>query len=63
MTLLDRIEEKARTLQPRRLALSVVAFPLYGLGWLLGTIVRGIWWAGAWAWSALAVGFKDGRKR
>lgn len=59
--LLDRIEDRARSLKPARAVLGIVALPLYALGWLVGIIVRAVWWVLAWAWSAAVVGWREGR--
>lgn len=56
-----RIESEARQLQPRRAALLVVALPLWALGWAAGAAFRAAWVVAAWAWTAVAIGFRDGR--
>ncbi len=61
----DRLDDYASTLEPRRAFVAAVAFPFWLVGFALGVIFRGLWLAGAYLWSAAAVGFDVGlgRKR
>ncbi len=53
----DKVAERAATLRPARVALSVLAAPFYVLGLILGVL----WLAAAWAYAAVLVGIDDGR--
>jgi hypothetical protein len=55
----DRVAEKAATLRPLRVLLSVLAAPFYGFGWLVGVL----WVAVAWAVAAVVIGVNDARRR
>lgn len=58
---IERIESDARTITPTRSLLVLVACVPFVLGWLVGIVVRGAWWALAWAISATRVGYRSAR--
>lgn len=58
----ERIEIHAATLEPRRAIGWVATLPFYVVGWVVGLILRGLWWLTSWAWSALVIGFREGRE-
>ena len=58
---IERIESEARSITPTRALLVVVACVPFVLGWLVGIVVRGAWWALAWAISATRVGYRSAR--
>lgn len=58
---LERIETEARTLQPARVALTVVSTPFFVLGWLIGHAWRAVWFVVAWVWTAALVGWRTAR--
>lgn len=55
----DRVAAKVSNVQIGRLALTVLAFPFYAAGFLLGLLVAAVLWCGA----AVAVGVADARRR
>lgn len=55
----DRVAAAAQTVKPLRLLLSLLAFPFYVLGWLVGLLVVAFMWVAA----AVQVGFADVRRR
>lgn len=55
----ERVAERASQVRLVRVVLSVLAFPFYLLGGLVGLV----WVALVWCWAAVAVGFDDARKR
>lgn len=57
----DRITEQARELHPGRTLLTLLAALLYGLGWLAGKTVMGVWFVLAWSFAAVKVGWTDAR--
>lgn len=58
-TMTDRIASKAAETRPLRIVLSVLAFPFYVLGLVLGVLVV----AFTWCYAAVGVGIDDARKR
>lgn len=59
MTFPARVAAKANELRPARVVLSVLAFPFYVVGLVVGVV----WVAVAWAFAAVAVGVADVRAR
>jgi hypothetical protein len=59
MALAERIAERARKASPAKAAKTLLASPLY----LMGFVIGGIWYLLAWGWSAIVVGFTDGARR
>jgi len=55
---LDRIAAEARQVRPGRLFLTLLAAPLYGLGWVAGTLFL----AAAWAGLSVKAGWADARR-
>jgi len=55
----DRIQVRATTIRPGRAALEVLAWPLWLLGWLFGSV----WVAVRFIGGAVMVGFDDARGR
>ena len=58
-THVDRIAAAALTMKPLRLLLSILAFPFYALGWLVGLLLV----AATWVVAAVQVGVSDARGR
>lgn len=61
--LLDQIHTEARDLKPGRVALTLAAAPFFAIGWLVGSLVRLCWWAFAWCWSCVVVGYQMSRAK
>lgn len=59
--LLERVDSEARDLKPHLVVLTIITAVLFGLGWLVGIVFRGVWLVFAWAWTAAVVGFKAAR--
>ncbi len=58
-TMTDRIAAKAASTRPLRVLLSILAFPFYALGLVLGFVVVGF----LWCYAAVGVGIADVRSR
>ena len=54
----DRVAAKVADVKLSRILLTVLAFPFYALGFVLGLLVAVVLWCGA----AIAVGISDARK-
>ncbi|SEF34383.1 hypothetical protein SAMN05421837_107354 [Amycolatopsis pretoriensis] len=59
----DRINARAKALSAGRVALTVVAAVLFGLGWLIAKALGGAWFVLAWCFAAIQVGWNDARGR
>jgi hypothetical protein len=57
----DKITAEAREVHFGRAVLTVVAALLYGIGWVTAKVVGGVWFALAWAWTAVKVGWTEAR--
>lgn len=55
----ERVETQARELTPQRVLLTLIAAPLFLLGWLTARICALIWLVFAWALTAVQVGWRD----
>jgi hypothetical protein len=55
----DRVAVRASTVDMRAVVLSVLVFPF----WLLGALVGLVWAVVRWVWAAVCVGFSDGSSR
>jgi uncharacterized membrane protein len=53
----ERISERARQVNPGRVALTVIAVVLFGLGWVTFKAFAGAWFVAAWCGSAVAEGW------
>ena len=60
--LVSRVDAEARKVDPRRVALTAVAFPFLVLGLLVGVLFKVVWSAVSWAYAAIKVGFELGRE-
>lgn len=59
--MLNRIDDYASNIEPRRVLLGAITLPLFVVGWALGVVFRVAWFVGVYLWSATAVGFRTGR--
>jgi hypothetical protein len=62
----SRITQEAREVRFGRTVLAVIAGLLYGLGWLTAKLFSVVWFALAWAGTAVKIGWvdaRDGRNR
>lgn len=59
--LVERVREGARALEPRAALANVAAAIPYVLAWLIGLLFRGVWLCVAWVWTAVELGFREGR--
>jgi hypothetical protein len=57
----EEITLKARNLHLGRSLLTLVAGVFYGLGWLAGKVVGGVFLAVAWSLTAIKVGWIEAR--
>jgi hypothetical protein len=66
--LVEQIDLRARQLQPREVALSLLFAIPFLLGWLLARVAGVAWMVLAWTWSAGLAGWEqagglDGRRK
>ena len=59
---LDEITRQAREVHFWRTVLTVIAAALFGLGWILAKTFAVAWLAAAWSFTAVKVGWQEGRK-
>ena len=59
---LDEINRQARDVHFWRTVLTVIAAALFGLGWILAKTFAVLWLAAAWSFTAVKVGWQEGRK-
>lgn len=57
----DRITTEAREVRFLRTLLTLVAGVLWGVGWVAGKVLGGIWLALAWSATAVKVGWIEAR--
>lgn len=57
----ERITVEARQVEIGRTLLTLLAGLFYVLGWLAAKLVNVVWFAVAWSWTAVKVGWKEGR--
>jgi uncharacterized membrane protein YdjX (TVP38/TMEM64 family) len=65
-TLLDRvpvdeISTRAREARPGRVALTVIAGVLFGVGWVAAKTLGVVWLGVAWCFTAARLGWRDAR--
>jgi hypothetical protein len=58
---LDVITERARQARPGRALLALAGGLLFAAGWLAARAFRILFFSGAWAWAAMAVGWRQAR--
>ena len=58
---LDRIDERARSARPGRVAATVVVSVLFAAAWLVARTLSVLWVGLAWSASAVAEGWAAGR--
>lgn len=58
----DRITAEARDVHFGRTVLTVVAALLFGAGWLTAKAFGVVWLALAWTFTAVKMGWQEGRK-
>lgn len=57
----ERITVEARQVEIGRTLLTALAGLFFVLGWLAAKLVNVVWFAFAWSWTAVKVGWKEGR--
>ena len=60
-TFLAGVRAEARSLDPLKVVLTIVAAPFFVVGWLLGQAARLLLVLVAFAWSAAVVGYRTAR--
>jgi hypothetical protein len=60
--LVERINVEAREVRFGRAILMLLAGLLYGVGWIAARTFGLIWLALAWSYTAMKVGWQEGRK-
>lgn len=63
MGLFDRVSDEARSLEPLKLVLTVLAVPFVVAGWLAGKIVKALAFVALWVVAAVKVGWRDARSQ
>lgn len=58
---LERVRTEARALDPGKVALTLVAVPLFALGFVAAKVVGVAWTVIAWSWTAAVVGWRAAR--
>lgn len=58
---LDKIQADAAELQPSRVGLTIVAAPLFAVGWAAAKTWAVIWLVITWVMAATVVGWKSGK--
>jgi len=58
----DRITVEARQVHFWRTVATVLAGLLFGVGWLTAKTFGLLWFAAAWSFTAVRVGWREGRK-
>ena len=61
MVLFERVQTEARSVDPVRALLTVLAVPLFAVGWTLGVAFRGVVFVAGWMWAAGVVGWRSAR--
>jgi hypothetical protein len=56
---LDAISTDARQAKPGRALLALIGAPLFAIGWLACKVFRVLFYAGAWCFSAVKVGYRQ----
>jgi hypothetical protein len=59
----SRITREAREVRFGRTVLAVIAGLLYGIGWMTAKLFSVVWFAVAWAGTAVKIGWVDARGR
>jgi hypothetical protein len=59
--LVDYVEQKTATVEPRRVLIGAVTIPFWLAGAAVGFVVRALFVAGVWAWAGLTLGYQTGR--
>lgn len=59
----DQVREESKTLDPAKVALTLLMVVPFVLGWLVGLVFRAAWSVLAWVWTAAVVGFRTARPK
>jgi len=59
--LVDYVEQKTASVEPRRVLIGAVTIPFWLLGAAVGLVCRGLFIVGVWIWAGLSLGFQTGR--
>lgn len=57
----DQVNAESKTLDPAKVALTLLMVVPFVLGWLAGLVFRSVWTVLAWVWTAAVVGFRTAR--
>lgn len=60
-SVLERINSEAKEVRIGRAVLTFIAALLFGLGWLTARLFAIIWLVCAWSFTAVKVGWREGR--
>lgn len=58
---LEDIQAEARTLDPVRVLLTLIAVPFFLAGWIVSKVAVVVWVALTWIWTAVLVGWRTAR--
>lgn len=57
----DQVSAESKTLDPAKVALTLLMVVPFVLGWTVGQVFRAVWAVLAWVWTAAVVGFRTAR--
>jgi hypothetical protein len=57
----DQVNAESKSLDPAKVALTLLMVVPFVLGWLVGLAFRAAWSVLAWVWTAAVVGFRTAR--
>lgn len=55
------INTEAKQVQFSRFVLTLLAGVLYGIGWTARKILAALWFAAAWSWTAVRLGWQEAK--
>lgn len=59
--ILERIDQQAKEIDPRRVAMTLLALPLFVLGYVVASVCKVVWMVGTWMWVAMLAGWQTQR--
>lgn len=59
--LVEQVRTEASNFDPAEFLLTVLAFPLLVVGWVVGGLFRVVWTVATWMWAAAVVGFRHAK--
>lgn len=59
--ILERIDQQAKEIDPRRVVMTLLALPLFVLGYVVASVCKVVWMVGTWMWVAMLAGWQTQR--